>query len=70
MIEFHIIRHCFLIFFTFSILLYLMFNSFCVQIIANTAIEHRISVTILIKDLYEQNSSNLFESFKFRRTAE
>lgn len=47
-----------------------MFNSFCVQIIANNATEHNISVTILIKDLYEQNSSNLFESFKFRRTAE
>ena len=47
-----------------------MFNSFCVQIIANNTTEHKISVTILIKDLYEQNSSNLFESFKSWRTAE
>ena len=47
-----------------------MFNSFCVQIIANNATEHNISVTILIKDLYEQHSSNLFESFKSWRTAE
>ena len=35
-----------------------MFNSFCVQIIANIADEHSISVIILIKDLYEQHSSN------------
>ncbi len=46
-----------------------MFNTFYVQIIANIADEHRVSVTILIKDLYEQNSSNLFEGFKSWRTA-
>ena len=55
-----------MIFFTFPILLYLMFNSFCVQIIANNATEHNISVTILIKDLYEQHSSNLCQSIKYR----